>query len=419
MLLFLILVVQDVDFSAKARRGVPDSERAATACENPWMFLDLPDPRALSPIPAAAALPALVAAGLGMEAAASAASDAADHAVDSALSSALDERSGATLSALFAASPSVAVYRHLWRRLVAVTARPRGVTNDLALTLFALPLVVITARDSEAGDGAVLTGTVGNPAALAALLREHHALGGSENFVLADALVSAHAIDIAALPGLYGDATAALDNPALSLNLPPSPISVGLEEAVHLRFLVGTALSTPRVRLLDGAAVGAWGMPLAQRLSRELALAGTSVLVLPRAPASLPDALNEGRKAQREISAQLFVGNALRRLRAAFGEPTAILSAHRTGDGGGELRLSLSSPFSPRDAEGFRCPLLPAERVADVTAMLADLLSDCRLEDVRAVPGVQPDRDAATGIILLFKPETMPGAAEMLPPALN
>ena len=294
-------------------------------------------------------------------------------------------------------------------------------TGELALTLFALPLVVVAARDGETGDGAVLTGTLENPAAVAALLREHHALGGSENFVLADALVSAHAIDVAVLPRLYADAAAALDNSALVPSLPPSPISVGLQEAVHLRFLVGTALSTPGARLLDGPAVGAWGMPLAQSLSRQLAVAGTSVLVLPRAAGSLPDALNEGRKAQREVSAQLFVGNALRRLRAAFGEPTAILSAHRVADadGGGELRLSLSSPFSPRDAEGFRCPLLPTERVADVTAMLTDLLRDCRLEDVRVVPGVQPDRDAATGMVLLFKPETMPVGADALPPALN
>jgi hypothetical protein len=381
------------------------------------MFLELPDPRVPSHKPATAALPALVAAGAGLEATASTASDVAEHAVDGALQSALDDRSGATLSALFGAAPSVAVYRHLWRRLAAVAARPRAVTGELALTLFALPLVVVTAPDGDAGDGAMLPGTLGNPAAVAALLREHHALGGSKNFVLADALVSAHAIDLAVLPRLYADATAALDNPALAPNLPPSPISVGPQEAVHLRFLVGTALSTPGARLLDDAAVGAWGMPLAQMLSRELAVAGTSVLVLPRAALGLPDALNEGRKAQREVSAQLFVGNALRRLRAAFGEPTAILSAHRAADGGGELRLSLSSPFSPRDAEGFRCPLLPTERVADVTAMLTDLLSDCRLEDVRAVPGVQPDRDAATGMILLFKPETMPAAA--LPSALS
>jgi len=59
----------------------------------------------------------------------------------------------------------------------------------------------------------------------------------------------------------------------------------------------------------------------------------------------------------------LFAGNAIRRIRAAVGEPTAVISAHRAPDapGGGELRLSLSSPFDPRDAEGFRCPLHPLD----------------------------------------------------------
>jgi hypothetical protein len=161
-------------------------------------------------------------------------------------------------------------------------------------------------------------------------------------------------------------------------------------------------------------------MPLAQVLARELAVPGASVLVLPRAALSLPAALLEGRKAQRDVSAQLFASNALRRLRAAFGEPTAILSAHRApeAEGGGELRLSLSSPFSPRDAEGLRCPLLATERVSDVTAMLVDLLRDCRVQDVRAVAGIQPDRDAATGLTLLFKPETVPDGAPV-PHALN
>ena len=125
MPLFLILVVQDVDFSAKALRGAPDGERGHRACENPSMLLDLPDPRVPSAVPSAAALPALAAAGLGLEAGSSSASDAADVAVDAALLGALAERSGAMLSALFAAAPSVAVYRQLWRRLAAVTARPR------------------------------------------------------------------------------------------------------------------------------------------------------------------------------------------------------------------------------------------------------------------------------------------------------
>jgi hypothetical protein len=72
------------------------------------------------------------------------------------------------------------------------------------------------------------------------------------------------------------------------------------------------------------------------------------------------------------------------------------------------LRLSLSSPFAPRAAQGFRCAIQPMERVVDVATMLIDLLRDCRVADVRVVPGVHADRDALTGGPLLFKPEALP-----------
>ena len=112
---------------------------------------------------------------------------------------------------------------------------------------------------------------------------------------------------------------------------------------------------------------------------------------------------------------QLFASNAIRKLRASAGEPTAVISAHRAADaaGGGELRVSLSSPFAPRAAEGFRCPLYSLDRVGDVATMLADLLADCRVTDVRIAAGVHPDRDPATGRTLLFKPDTLPGAAAL------
>jgi len=94
------------------------------------------------------------------------------------------------------------------------------------------------------------------------------------------------------------------------------------------------------------------------------------------------------------------------------GEPAAVISAHRAADapGAGELRLSLSSPFEPRDAQGFRCPVYPWERVVDVATMLVELLHDCRVTDIRAVAGVHADRDPLTGGPLLFKPETLPPA---------
>ena len=141
-----------------------------------------------------------------------------------------------------------------------------------------------------------------------------------------------------------------------------------------------------------------------------------SVLALPRAPQSPPAALLQGRAAQREVGVQLFASNAIRKLRAAVGEPSAVISAHRcaAAPGGGELRLSLSSPFDSRQAEGFRCPLFPTDHVGDVASMLIDLLRDCRVADVRALPGVHPDRDPQTGMPLLFKSDAF-AAAEQTP----
>ena len=96
-------------------------------------------------------------------------------------------------------------------------------------------------------------------------------------------------------------------------------------------------------------------------------------------------------------------------MRGGAGEPSAVISAHRVPDAaaGGELRLSLSSPFAPRDAEGFRCPLYAADRTADVVQMLTTLLADCRVADVRVLPGVHADRDAATGVPLLFRADAL------------
>jgi hypothetical protein len=180
--------------------------------------------------------------------------------------------------------------------------------------------------------------------------------------------------------------------------------------------VVGTTLAAPEVDVLAPAGVDGWAMPFARELARQLAVPGVSVLALPRAPQSPPAALQQGRAAQREIGVQLFASNAIRKLRSAVGEPTAVISAHRSAaaPGGGELRLSLSSPFDPRQAEGFRCPLFPTDRVGDVVTMLVDLLRDCRIADVRILPGVHPDRDPQSGMPLLFKPDALAAASSSL-----
>jgi hypothetical protein len=320
---------------------------------------------------------------------------------------------GAALAALFAGAPSVDVTRHLWRELDAVWRDATAYAKaDFALTLFALPIVIVSGIEGAA-DHITHPGILGEPELLAAILREHRALGGNETFALANALAGADALDFPRLPEIFAwqqlpESKAAEFSPRV---LAPSPLDFPAgREGVHLRFLVGSALARPGVDLLADQELGKWGIPFTKELSRQLAGAQISVLALARAPQRPLPALQAGRVAQREVGAQIFASNAIRKLRASLGEPTAVISAHRAPDapGGGELRLSLSSPFAPRDAEGFRCPLHPLDRAGDVASMLGKLMADCRVTDVRGVSGVHADRDPATGQRLLFKPDALP-----------
>ncbi len=323
----------------------------------------------------------------------------------------LEAGDGGALAELLATAPSVSVYRHLWRALAQREYEFALPDAALELTVFALPLLVVAGKEDAESAVTMLPGVLGDVSELTAILREHRALGGNETFALSGALTGADAIDVARLPELLawrrlGANTAAHDLPAAPISVPAA------HESVHLRFLVGTAIAAPGVDPLRDAHVGGWGIPIARSLVRQLGAPGVTLLALPRAPQRLMPAVWTGRAAQREVSAQLFASNAVRRYRSSVGEPVAVISAHRASvPGGGELRLSLSSPFDPRDAEGFRCPLHPLDSVADVAAMLLDLLRQCRVTDVRTLAGVHPERDAATGLPLFYKPETIPPTA--------
>jgi hypothetical protein len=316
------------------------------------------------------------------------------------------------LTELIAAAPSPAIARMLWRCLIDAWERASDDgARGVAATLFALPVVIVAGRDP--GDGPVepvpaIPCVLADTARLTAIMREHRALGGNETFGFAAALVASDAIDVPRLPDLLAWQRLAADAATVERDLPPTPIALQSgQQSVHLRFLIGTALAAPGVDLLSGSDTAGWAMPLARELARQLVLPQVSVLALPRAPQRPPSALQQGRSAQREVGAQLFASNAIRKLRSAVGEPSAVISAHRcaAAPGGGELRLSLSSPFDPRQAEGFRCPLFATDRAGDVASMLLDLLRDCRVTDVRVLAGVHPDRDAQTGMMLLFKPD--------------
>lgn len=373
---------------------------------------DLSDPRRFpdpGTVPAfAAALHASAANAL----AAATRQDADRH--DAALMEAI-ERSvarvdGDALADALASAPSPSIHRHIVRALARAAQATRTDDGRLALTLFAIPIVIVAAASGTSVPATRIRGVVSDVEALRTVLREHRALAGNETFALGNALVTAEAIGVRRVPALLASASLAMQREPLALT--PAPLEVTAEERAHLRFLVGSAVAAPGADLLAPAA-GSPLLPLARALIAQLSQPGVALVALPRDPASLPAAVSQGLSAQRDVSAQLFASNALRSLRAEAGEPVAVISAHEAADapGGGELRLSLSSPLAPRSAQGFRCPILPGERVVDVATMLIDLLRDCRVAEVRTLRGIHPDRDPLTGGPLLFKPDTLPPRA--------
>jgi hypothetical protein len=314
---------------------------------------------------------------------------------------------GGALESALANAPSVAVGRHLRRLLADIEQGDDAARSKLRTTLFAMPLILVAAL--EPGTTPVTLPGVLPQATLAAVLRDARAFGGCETFAISPSLVATGAIDIAALPALLAHAHLEDDTTALvrdGLDVAPAPIAVEtLTERTHLRYVTGAVLTPPHLDPLRESAIARWGIPLSQALTKALRAPQVTLLALPRPPERLVNAVQAGRAAQREVSAQVFASNAIRKLRASFGEPTAVLSAHRdaAAPGGGELRLSLSSPFATREAEGFRCPVYPYETVGDVATMLDTLLRDCRVADVRVMSGVHPDIDTVTGGPLFFK----------------
>jgi len=360
--------------------------------------------------PACAPLIELAAASLAAPSAARA--DEIDETLVGALVTFLRSGDGLLLAELMTAAPSYPLARHLWRRLIDAwreASRPAD-GGGVAATLFAVPTVIIVGAVS-ASEPAPVEGVLGEPERMAEVLREHGALAGNQTFSLSAAVTAADALDVPRLPALLERQRRVLRGGGAALDVPPAPIAVQLgQENVYLRFLVGCALAAPGIDLLAAADTARWGLPMARELVRQLGVPGVSLLALPGALQSPPAALLKGREAQRAVGAQLFASNAIRRLRASVGEPSAVISAHACpgAPGGGELRLSLSSVLDQREAEGFRCPLFPTDAVGDVVAMLDELLRDCRVTDIHILPGVHADRDPATGLTLLFKRDALP-----------
>jgi hypothetical protein len=304
--------------------------------------------------------------------------------VDDLLSRGAD---AAITRALHAAS-SQSAYAGIWQNVCDAANHVGSHGDEAAIVarVFALPLVIVTGSRRPAS----VPGVVPDIAAITALFGEHGALGPMRNFGLGNALCSLETIESVLPSEIYAWTR---DAGATRRDLPPSAIAIDEPgEKVHLRYLVGAAIApVAEPSFVETASnIGVWGMPLTRALAAQLAQKDVEVLPLARPPLDLLRAGQAGRYAQLDAAFNLFVSNAVRRVRSATGDPDAVISAHDDGD----IRIGLSSPFDETLAEGFRWPLHPLDDIAEVTGAITGLLAACRVNSVRCAGAVLPALNA-------------------------
>ncbi len=302
-----------------------------------------------------------------------------------------------------ARAPSLAVLRMLLRVLASAhveAGRLRAGETALPTTVFAMPIVIVAANASPIQ----IPGALPNIAEFIEVMKANGALRGNQTFTMSNALASTNAFSLEKLPSTLAwwqlEKQSQIAVEKASMQLPAN------QESVFLRFLVGTALAGPGVDLLNEKDTGKWGMPLTQAFSKQLGGGSMSLLALPRPPRTPLAALFQGRAAQREVSLQLFATNAIRKFRSSVGEPEAVISAHRTTDGG-EVRLSLSNALDEKGAEGFRAALFPTDRAQDIVTAMQDLLRECNVENVTVLADVFPDHDPETNLPWFFRADVL------------
>jgi hypothetical protein len=293
----------------------------------------------------------------------------------------LEALNDARVEQAFAEATSQSVRETLTRAFVTVLESADEAA--LVMRVFAIPLLIVTG-----GRGlAVVPGVVPNVGELQKLFERHGALGQSKNFGLGNALTTAQRLAAVKPSMLYRLACGLGQEGFRPPDLAPQDIEVDSgDERVHLRFLVGAAVTPANAPGFTETAgnIGAWGLPFTQALAAQLGQEGLSLLPIPRPPMNLQCALETGRFALREMEFQLFLSNALRRFRARVGDPDASVASYSDGS----VRITLGSPFDASLACEYRWPLYPEDDLGAVGHSIFGLLAECRLESVKVAETV-------------------------------
>ncbi len=298
------------------------------------------------------------------------------------LREALQAGDDAQIEQALAEATSQPVRQTLARSLVAVLEAPDEAA--MQMRVFAMPLLIVTGGRERM----VVPGILPDVGELQKLLEQHGALGQSKNYGLGDTLTSAETL-AAIKPSTLYRLTRGLGPEGFRLPaVAPQDLEVGSgKERVHLRFLVGAAItpaSLPGFAETAGT-IGAWGLPLTRALAGQLGHEGLSLLPVPRPPINLLRALETGRFALREMELQLLLSNALRQFRARVGDPDATVACYSDCS----VRIFLSSPFDASLACEYRWPLYPEDDLRAVANSIFGLLAECRLETIQIAATVR------------------------------
>jgi hypothetical protein len=297
------------------------------------------------------------------------------------------------------AATSPAVYRCLWGSLVRALDGTRRENRVPVARVFAIPLLIVTGGKGDL----TVSGVLPDIGGVQRVLEQNGALGPTRNFGLSNALCELETLARMPLsriysighdsirPGSSAVAAGATTTNISTLDLPPSDlILTGTDESVHLRFLVGAAVTAADVPsfLETGADIGAWGMPLTRELSGQLNVDGLSILPIARPPQDWLSAQVSGWRSREELSFQAFVSRVLRRFRAEVGEPQAAIAALDSGT----IGLRFTSPFIENRIEVHRWNPHALDDVSEIAQAMLDMLAECRVDNVEVVPTVVSER---------------------------
>jgi hypothetical protein len=266
---------------------------------------------------------------------------------------------------------------------------PGGGEGDVSIQVFAIPVLFVVGGASSAQ----ASGVVRDTDEIRVLFETAGVLGQCRNFGLSNALAaksSIEAIPWATLRSIsHNDTWDGLGD----FDLPPADIPViAHQETVYLRFLTGAALTpgdAPGFIQVAGD-IGRWGFSLSRLLGRQLAGENLSMLAIPRPPANIVRAVQEGCFAARELGFQLFLSNALREARLSVGEPDVTISSRSDET----ICIRLTSPFDDLFDQTYGWNLTYSDEIDTIVRSILGLLKEARVERIQVVPTIEDVAEA-------------------------